>query len=131
MVVGLVMLTVLTLLAVTAINDTTIDLKIVGNMQAQMRVEEAVQQGIEEMISSSASFETPASDTDTYSGQSVTVAQPVCLGEKPAPGFSALWSIAPQKTEWEVSATATDSVTGARTTLHQGVRLLMVAGSCP
>ncbi|MEJ1297165.1 MAG: hypothetical protein RNU03_05045 [Candidatus Sedimenticola sp. (ex Thyasira tokunagai)] len=131
LVVALVMLAMMTLFAVTAINETAVDLKIVGNMQAQMRVDEAAQQAIEEKLSSSAAFETPISSSGTYSGQTVSVTQPDCLRESPASGYSALWSIAPQDTEWAISATAIDSVTGAQVTIKQGVKILMTSGSCP
>ena len=47
LVISLLMLIVLTLLAVSAINTGTINLRVAGNMQAQTRVELATRQAIE------------------------------------------------------------------------------------
>ena len=49
---ALIILIVMTMLAISAIDDTTIDLKIVSNMQAQQLVESDVQTAIENEISS-------------------------------------------------------------------------------
>lgn len=137
LVVSLLMLIVLTLLAVTAINTTIMDLRIARNMQAKQETEAAAQEAIEQVISSIANFNTPTDQTITVNGLTVAVAAPQCLGERPALGYSATWGLAPQDTHWEVAASASDNNltpaarTGARTTIHQGIEIRLPAGSCP
>lgn len=125
------MLIVLTLLAVTAINTTSIDLRIARNMQVQQEAEAAAQEAIEQVISNIASFNTPTPQTITVNDLAVAVAAPQCLGERPASGYSAVWGLAPQDTYWEVAASDNDPTTGARATIHQGIEIRLPAGSCP
>jgi len=50
-----------------------------------------------------------------------------------APGYSLAFSgSAPQTTVWDIQAVATDSLSGASVTVHQGVKVLLGAGAtCP
>lgn len=56
---ALIMLVAITLLALSALNSTTTDLKVVGNMQSRNEALNAAQQAIETAISSPRFFETP------------------------------------------------------------------------
>ncbi len=138
LVVSLIMLVVLTLLVVSGIRSSNVNLRIVGNMQVQEEARAAAQQAIEEVISNTNfTLATPAART--VNGYTVTFTQPVCLSSKPiAVGdhglpsdgsclVSALASPLCYWTTWDIAATAKDLKTGATTILHQGISML--AGS--
>jgi Tfp pilus assembly protein PilX len=132
LIVSLIMLVVLTLFAVSGINLSSVNLKIVGNMQAQKRMEMAAQNAIEQMLSSATYFNlTPAAQTVNVDGYNVSVAAPVCTQTAPATGYSATSGISPEDNDWELVATVSDALSGASVTIHQGVRIRMLAGNCP
>jgi len=61
----------------------------------------------------------------------VNVAAPDCIDSQTAAGYSAVVeNIIPEDNTWEISATVTDNVTGATSTIHQGVEMRMLAGNC-
>jgi Tfp pilus assembly protein PilX len=154
--ISLIMLVVLTLFAITAIRTGNIGFKIVGNQQAQKLMEAAAQQAIEQAISNLANF-----DPATVIAPSATVAQRVCVnaaaGDAPVaipPGTcssgtqvdvapvrcistkrsqydSLTQSMATYDNLWEIVATVTDTLTGAKATYHQGVKIRMLSNSCP
>ena len=130
---ALFFLLIMTLFAVSSINMSSVNFKIVGNMQAQKQLDASAQDAIEQMLSSMAQFNlTPASTTVTTTMGDVAVAAPVCIDSKTATGYSAVaGNIIPEDNSWEVTATITDSITGAVSTLHQGVEIRMLAGNCP
>ena len=63
LVISLVMLVMLTLFAISAINLSTTNLNIVGNMQARMEAQSAGKQAIELVLSSAANFLTPVAQS--------------------------------------------------------------------
>lgn len=140
--ISLIMLVVLTLFALTAINLSTTNLRIVGNMQRQLEATAAAQMAIEQIIGNSSNF-TAAPTTsqavaidlnnDGTTDFSVVVSPPACRYMANAPGYSYSFSgSAPQNTIWDIQAVATDSLSGASVTVHQGVKVLLGAGAtCP
>jgi Tfp pilus assembly protein PilX len=129
---ALVFLVMMTLFAVSSINLSTVNLRIVGNMQAIKGIDADAQAAIEQIMSSMDSFNTPAATTITGSIGTVNVSAPVCIESQTATGYSAVQtSIIPEDNTWEVTATVTDNVTGATSTIHQGVEIRMLAGNCP
>jgi len=132
LIVSLIMLVVLTLFAVSAINLSNTNLKIVGNMQAQKMMELAAQDAIEQMLSSPTFYGlTAAARNITIFGFNVAVAAPQCILSVPASGYSATSGISPEDNDWELVARVSDNLTGAAMALHQGVRVRMLAGNCP
>ncbi len=131
LIVSLLMLIVLTLLAVSSINTGTVNLRIVGNMQAQTNAEMATHQAVEEYLSSISNFTTPTAATITVNGLDVAISEPVCRRQAPAKGYSAAWKLVPEDDEWEFDATVSDTNTGAQVGMVQGIKIRMVAGSCP
>ena len=132
LIVSLIMLVVMTLFAVSAINLSSMNLKIVGNMQAQRLMEMAAQDAIERMVSSPTYFSlTPTTQNFTISGLTVAVSAPACVRSSAATGYSATSGISPEDNDWEFVASVTDGLTGAALSLHQGVRIRMLAGNCP
>jgi Tfp pilus assembly protein PilX len=133
LIVALVMLVLLTMLAVSSINLSTTNLKIVGNMQAQKYMDAAAQDAIEQVMSTANTFTAPASTTVSTAMGNVTVSRADCLGGQIAQGYSAVVAnIIPQDNTWEIVATTDpDPVTGASSTIHQGVQMRMLAGNCP
>ncbi len=134
LVVSLIMLVVLTLLVVSGIRSSNVNLRIAGNMQVQEEASAAAQQAIEQVISNTNfTLATPAARTvDSYT---VTFDPPVCQSSKPVakgdPGLpddgSCLGSTGATYcywTTWDITAAAIDPKTGATTTLHQGVSVL-------
>lgn len=132
LIVSLVMLVVMTLFAISAINLSSMNLKIVGNMQSQRLMEMAAQDAIERMISTPTYYGlTPSAQSFTISGLAVSVSAPTCTRSTAATGYSATSGISPEDDDWEFVATVTDGLTGASLALHQGVRIRMLAGNCP
>lgn len=137
----LIMLVVLTLFVLSALNISAINLKIAANMQIRTEAQAAAQTAIESVLSSVANFTSPAASTETVTvggkDYEVAVDAPVCLNMQAASGYSALFLIggassAPQDTTWDVTATATDTGSGARVVVHQGVKIRMESGAtCP
>jgi len=149
MVIGMIMLVLLTLLVVSAINSSSVNLRITGNMQAQDEARAMAQQAIERVLGVKANFyPTPTGQAATNyyvdnnstgnAVYSVSVAAPVCKGAaKQFPGRTAdcingaraglfCWD-----TLWEVVATATDAKTGVRQVITQGVAIPFEPGFNP
>ena len=130
---ALFFLLIMTLFAISSVNMSTVNFRIVGNMQAQKQLDASVQDAIEQMLSGMTQFNlTPASTDVTTAMGTVTVAPPSCIDSQTATGYSAVQTdIIPEDNTWEVVASITDSVTGAVSTIHQGVEIRMLAGNCP
>jgi Tfp pilus assembly protein PilX len=134
--VSLVILVLLTFFVFSMTNTALINTRIVGAMQSKEQIRADAQQAIEQVISSSADFTSPAAQTITVNGISVSVAQPECLSITNVPGYflgsATQPSLAPVNTIWDLQATATDPLSGATVTIHQGVSLRLPLGSeCP
>lgn len=138
--IGLVMLIVMTLLAVSGIRMSTSNLKVVGNMQVQTEAITAAQQGIDNVMASANNFYTPAAgnytidiNNDGNAEYAVAVLAPSCLRMVAVEGYSAEFApFAPKDTYWNVQSTATDARTGVSVTLNQGVRVrLSSSATCP
>lgn len=147
MVIGMIMLVLLTLLVVSAINSSSVNLRITGNMQAQDGARALAQQAIERVLGdytkfyplptavAATSYDINNDGTGEYS---VAVAAPVCKSAaKQLPGRTAdcingakaglfCWD-----TLWEVVATATDGKTGVRQVVTQGVAIPFAPGFDP
>ena len=132
--IALIFLVILTLFAVSGMNTGVINLRTANNAQLMLEAEYAAQQQVEAILNSVTGFMTGVLGTATttnidMNGDSVTdfvvVTQPpVCLSIVPAPGYSYEFApSAPKDTVWQVSATATDSIFGATSTLRQGVKI--------
>lgn len=86
---ALVMLVVLTLLVISAINSSSTNLRIAGNMQMQEEVIAAAQQATEQIISSNfTAAPAPATiavdiNNDGIADYTANVATPVCTGSRP------------------------------------------------
>lgn len=131
--IALIMLVMLTLFALSAISLSNVNLRIVGNQQAQKMMDAAAQDAIEQVISAPASFGTTAStQTFTVNGFSVSVAAATCVYSAPADDSAKLSNAATARArnDFELIGTVTDSFTGARAVIHQGVRMVMLAGNC-
>jgi Tfp pilus assembly protein PilX len=131
MIVSLVILMIITLFVVSSVNMTSGDLRIIGNFQRKMMLTQSVQQAIEEVLSNVANFNAPVVQTITVNGIAVTVNAPQCLGTQTATGYTAVNNITLYDTNWAVSASATDVLTGATATINQGVRIRLPTNFCP
>ncbi|MGH8119929.1 MAG: hypothetical protein ACRESK_04870 [Gammaproteobacteria bacterium] len=130
--VAMFMLLMMTMLAISSINLSTVNLKIVGNMQWQKEMDAAAQDAIEQVLSQYSLFTSPAATTVVTAFGNVQVDQPVCISTNEAPGYTAvITGTIPNDNIWDVKAAITDSLTGATTTMHQGVSIRMLAGNCP
>ena len=130
---ALFFLLIMTLFAVSSINMSTVNFRIIANMQAQKQMDAAVQDAIEQTMSSMDQFSlTPAPTTITTAMGIVAIDAPDCIDSQVATGYSAVVeNIIPEDNTWEVKAALTDAVTGAVSTIHQGVEIRMLAGNCP
>jgi Tfp pilus assembly protein PilX len=157
LVIVLIMLVMVTLFVVTMVRLTTTNATVVGNMQSQRVVETEAQQAVEIAINRFAFFNdaltnaggwasnaetmtaatlwstyapTGASSTAPVTQSTLTIYRPQCVFAAPAAGYSALSTVAPQDSTWDMKIVAVDSVTGATTEMHQGVKMRLPAGSC-
>jgi hypothetical protein len=64
------------------------------------------------------------------SGITIAVTSRTCLFSAPAAGYSAVSTIAPEDNLWEFGVTASDSFTGATTSMVQGTKIRQLFGSC-
>lgn len=134
--ISLVTLALLTIFVLSLVNTSIVNTRVIGGMQSKQAIRANVQQAIEQVMSSGASFTSPAQQTLTVNNIAVNISSPSCVNTLAVPGYAigsaAQPSLAPLDTLWEVKATATDPVTGANATIHQGVRMRLPIGSaCP
>lgn len=136
--VSLIMLVVLTLFAVAGFNLSSVNLKIAGNFQQQKAMEAAAQEAIEQVLSSSASFGGAKQDisvfpyTVTVTGPAGGTTGPKCNYAVTAKGYTKkLGELTPEDTDWELRASVTDAISGARAVIVQGVRMRLLSGNCP
>jgi Tfp pilus assembly protein PilX len=143
--VTMIMLVIFTLFAVTMISGSSVNLKVVGNMQAKKRIEADTQQAIEQVLSDAENFAPPFDDgaaenqfpqTVVINDSSVNLAVPACLRELPVSGYAmgsaTQPSLAPLDMVWEVQASGQDAPSGAAAVVRQGVRMRRPLGSaCP
>ena len=126
---ALIMLIVLTLLVLSGIRSSSINLRIAGNMQMQEEASAAAQQAIERVISSATFVTTP----QTIGNFTVTIDPPSCqsarVAESNTPGLA--WQCGGGVgiptcywTTWDIKATAVDNNSGATTKIHQGISML-------
>lgn len=131
--VSLILLVAMTMIAVATTRVSSTQLTLIGNIQATQRVEAAAQLGVEEVIGRIDAFTSPTQAiavANVPTGINLTVSNRQCLNTTPASGFSAVMQMAPEDTLWTFDVQAADSLTGATTTITQGVRVRMLAGSC-
>lgn len=132
LIVSLLLLTAMTLLGVAAINSSTVNLLIVGNLQAQQEAEAASQEAVEAVLSSVTAFGPNASSfPQPISGDRVAQIDRVeCRSNEVADGYSATLEIVPEDNTWHVSASYA-TADGGLSRLHQGVRIRQTMGMCP
>jgi Tfp pilus assembly protein PilX len=152
LVISLVMLVILTLFVVSGIRIANINLRITGNYQWQKAMEALTDQAIEQVVTTSSSFDDSAVQAGTATDKVVcadgtvgasgvctvtnsqvgTVQTPRCLSTKVATGYSKkIDALSPDDNDWLIKATATDSVSGAKVTIYRGVTVRQLANSCP
>jgi len=129
--VSLIILVLITLFVASSANISSSDLRLVGNFQNKMSLSQSAQQAIEMVLSDVNNFTTPVAQTITVNGIAFSIPAPSCLGWSPAQGYTAVNSITLYDTNWLVTASATDGVTGATATLSQGVRIRLPTSYCP
>ena len=136
LVVGLIMLTLITLLVVNAFTLTSSNLKAVGNVQAREESLAAANQAIELVVSSSFTNAPVAQEInvdinkDGNTDYTVAVSTPKCIKvtEVPNPDkcqeeLKDLCAASNWYTDWDLEAKVKDAATGANVVVHQGVRV--------
>lgn len=129
LVVALLLLSVMTLLVLSSINISTINLRILDNMRAKQEAEALTQVAINRFVGDESNFDPPTDATYTLDGSTVTISTPQCVATRPADGYSAKWDLSPEDVTWEFEAKI-DYTGSADTTISQGVEIRMPAGSC-
>lgn len=150
--VGLVMLVMVTLLAISGFNMVKVNQQVAGNMESRAQAMVAANAAIEEAISSTLFVTNPSNmvlspcgaanrrcydiNDDGVNDIEVSFAAPVCQIVKPLRTnelrLPEQVSCVIQDSEysmcaesvWELRATAVDTLTGARAEVHQGVALM-------
>ncbi len=131
LVIALILLVIVTLFGVSAISSSIVNLRISRNVQLAAEAQNAAQRVIDAKISDPATFSAPASAASTTTvdatGASTTYTvvfdQPSCYSMRPVPGYSYPLTLqAPKNMSWRLQATATDTSTGARVQVRQGMQ---------
>lgn len=129
----LVMLVTITLLGIASIRISGSNMQIVGNMQARRFIENVGLQAVEQVLNSAVPFNSPTSAISVTVPAGVnapTVSARRCTYSAAATGYSAVAAISPEDNFWEFDVLVTDSLTGARTRMTQGVKIRQLSGSC-
>lgn len=131
--VTLVFLVVISLFGVSAINSSSMNLRIAGNMQFQQQAMAAAQQGIETAIGSLTTFTAPAAQTvnvdinnDGANDFTASVSAASCQTTTPVAGNDSelcAGGFCDKDTNWELVSSVNDSTTGAKVIVHQGVKI--------
>ena len=138
LVVGLIMLTVITLLTISAFTMSGGNLQAVGNMQHRNEAIAAANMAIEQTININFSTIDPANypstvnidiDQDNTTDYVVNINQPICLKYSPAPvNLGSLSGVNSNVTNssdfltlWEINVTAQNLATGASVIAKQGI----------
>ena len=136
--ISLIMLVLLTLMAFSAIESTTMGMQVVGNAQFRAEATSAAQQAIEKVISSTAFTTTaPTAQTISVNNSNYTVTfspAPTCsqyqvvvsATEKnlPTECYASEVNLC-YRTVWDITAVVDDLNTGVKVTVHQGVKALV------
>lgn len=137
--VSLMMLLLLTVLAVAAVNMTSLGLKITANMQDQQLAEAVTQAVIDDKLSGGASYfrGAPAAATVARDGYTVALKAPVCLGWSTAGGFEESYDANGMELNrfnnaWRVvgSVSGSGGYAGEAVTVTQGVVLKVDVVRC-
>lgn len=143
LVTSLILLVVMMLLAISSVNMSTVNLRIVNNMQAQQEAEGALDQAVEAALNSSATFDSFVPPADVTVGDyTVAFDNPMlCTWEGAAEGWSRVQSYNPfgtsvsgrMDTDWTITSriSATTANTGANAVVVHGVRSLNRLTGCP
>lgn len=133
LVVVLIMLVVLTLFAIAAVNLSSANLKVIGNMQARTAAEAAASYAIEDTLSSITWFTAGNATVRSVvapNGLTAQVQGRSCKYALPATGYSAIQPIVPEDTVWEFKVEVTDPATNAKVAMWQGTKIRLLAGNC-
>lgn len=138
LIVGLIMLTVITLLTISGFTMSGGNLQAVGNMQHRNEAIAAANMAIEQTININFSTIDPANypsavnidiDQDNTADYVVNINQPICLKDSPAPvNLGSLSGVNSNVTNssdfltlWEINVTAQNLATGTSVTAKQGI----------
>lgn len=133
LVVVLIMLVILTLFAIAAVNLSSANLKVIGNMQARTAADAAASFAIEDTMSSISWFTANSATVRSVVAPNGLTAQVQARGCKyalPASGYSAVQPIVPEDTAWEFRVEVTDPATNAKVAMTQGAKIRLLAGNC-
>lgn len=143
---ALVMLIMITLFVVSAIRLSSINLNIVGNYQWQRTMELVADSALEQIISSPGNFAIGATGWDICQDGVVvssggctilnpligSVTAPQCANSATAKGYSENFEeISPENNSWVLTASVSDSVSGAAVRIQRGLSMLQLKGNCP
>lgn len=137
LVVSLIMLVVITLLAISAIKSSNINLRIAGNVQSRDEARAAAQQAIELFVSNATNFSSPPAaatlsnidvNKDGTNDYAISIAAPKCRRaaiQQPARSTQCASGVKSGlycwDTLWDVEATATNAQTGVSQVVTQGI----------
>lgn len=139
LIIGLIMITLTTLIVVNAFTLSSSNLKSVGNMQVRDEGIAAANQAIEQVISSPFTDAPVAQSLDVDINKDgstdyvVVIAKPNCIRAVVAASAnpsdvelgSSMSSGSTWNTEWTIDSNVTDAASGASVHVRQGVRVLL------
>ncbi len=138
LVVSLLLLTVMTLLVLSAINTGTTNMRILENTRVKQEAHEIAQLAIDEFVSEPTNFDPPnTTKTEITKGDyTVEITAPTCVAARPAWGDTEVEgggsgsATGKEDTTWTFEATVT-AADGATAEIEQGVWIRKLVGVCP
>lgn len=131
LIVTLIMLMAITLLAMTAINTSTISLRVTDNVRTVQEQEAALAQGIEIFVSDPQHFHAEQGWQGEIDGMQVAIEEPRCIYSRPSAGSADREGVedveSPEQTYWEFRARIDGLDTGTSPSMSKGVRMRMLA----
>ncbi|MGI9212681.1 MAG: PilX N-terminal domain-containing pilus assembly protein [Methylococcaceae bacterium] len=143
LVVSLLLLTLLSVMAVTATHIDTTQLRIIANMQDELSLDALTQAELDQVLSQARGFQLQTCDPPPYrktfdavraataSEFEFDLDEPRCLHAQAESGSSALSGVGLEETLWELRIKGRDLRTGNELIMRSGVVLHQPAGMCP
>ncbi|MEX1080642.1 MAG: PilX N-terminal domain-containing pilus assembly protein [Halofilum sp. (in: g-proteobacteria)] len=131
LVVSLLLLTVMTLLVLSAINTGNLNMRILENTRAKQEAEAVAELAVNEFFSDPTNFDPPSGGEISKGDYTVTIKDPECVATRPAEGYTAVEdTVIPRDTTWQSRATL-EHGGSADVSIVFGVEIRMPQGSCP
>lgn len=143
LVVSLLLLTLLSVIVVTAVHTDTTQVRIIANMQDELSLDAITQAELDQVVGQARGFQAQTCDPPPYrktldavraataSEYEFDLDEPRCLHAQAESGSSAVSGVGLEETLWELRIKVKDLRTGNELIMRSGVLLHLPTGMCP